>query len=106
MKRKELNYVPTTYLDEDREEWKYTTLFTDTWTFEILKPLDEVMKELEECKKENKLFRYRKLKEYSATLEHYWELVLDLSNVKILWYEEHHLIDDFKKARDLEVNEE
>jgi hypothetical protein len=29
------------------------------------------MKELEECKKENKLFRYRKLKEYSATLEHY-----------------------------------
>lgn len=106
MKRQWYELVTTTYLDEDREEGKYTTLFTDTGTFEILKPLDEVIKELEECKKENKLFRYRKLKEYSATLEHYWELVLDLSNVKILWYEEHHLIDDFKKARDLEINEE
>lgn len=106
MKRQWYELVTTTYLDEDREEGKYTTLFTDTGTFEILKPLDEVIKELEECKKENKLFRYRKLKEFSKTMEHYWELVLDLSNVKILWYEEHHLIDDFKKARDLEINEE
>lgn len=106
MKRQWYELVTTTFLDDDREEGKYTTLFTDTGTFEILKPLEEVIKELEECKKENKLFRYRKLKEFSKTMEHYGELVLDLNNAKILWYEEHHIIDDFKKARDLEANEE
>lgn len=104
MQRQWYELVTTTYIDEDKEEWKYTTLFTDTGTFEILKPLDEVMKDLEECKRDNKLFKYRKLKEFSKTMEHFWELVLDLNNTKILWYEEHHIIDDFKKAKELETN--
>ena len=104
MQRQWYELVTTTYIDEDKEEGKYTTLFTDTGTFEILKPLDEVMKDLEECKRDNKLFKYRKLKEFSKTMEHFWELVLDLNNTKILWYEEHHIIDDFKKAKELETN--
>ena len=104
MQRQWYELVTTTFINEDKEEGKYTTLFTDTGTFEILKPLDEVMKDLDECKKNNKLFKYRKLKEFSKTMEHFWELVLDLNNTKILWYEEHHIIDDFKKAKELETN--
>jgi hypothetical protein len=30
-------------------------------------------------------------------MEHYWELVLDLSEVKILWYKEHIIIDNLEE---------
>jgi hypothetical protein len=31
MERKNYELIPVTYRDEDREEWKYTTLYTDVW---------------------------------------------------------------------------
>lgn len=106
MQRKWYELIPTTYIDEDREEGKYTTLYTDVWNFEIIKPLEELQKDIEEAKQNWNIFKYKKLDEYSKVLENYWELVLDLNNVKIMWFKEHHIIDDFKKARELSSNEE
>lgn len=100
MERKGYDYIPTTYKDADIEEWRYTTLYTDIWNFEILMSLEDLKKDLSKWWE----FKYRKLEEYSAVLEHYWELVLDLDKVKILWYKEHIIIDNLKKQR--ELNEE
>ena len=102
MQRTEYNVVPTTFINEDREEGKYTTLYTDIGNFEILKPKAEVQADIARCKLNNVPFLYRKLDEYSKVMEKYWELELDLVNIKILWYMEHHIIDDLKKARELE----
>ena len=102
MKTKQFELVPTTYEDKDKEEWKYTTLYTDIWNFEILMTLDDLIAELKRCKEAWEMFKYRKLDEFSKVIEHYGELNLDLENVKILWYKEHHLIVDLKKQRELE----
>ena len=102
MKRKWFEPIPTTFINEDREEWKYTVIYTDFWEVQVFKTLEDTIKEIEECKKELKFFRTKKLDEYSPTLKHYWEFVIDLTQTKILWYKEHHLIDDFKKQRELE----
>lgn len=101
MKRKQFFLVPTTFINEDREEWKYTVIYTDFWEVQVFKTLEETIKDINECKKEWKFFRTKKLDEYSATLEHYWEFVIDLTQTKILWYKEHTIIDDFKKQREL-----
>jgi hypothetical protein len=50
MKRRELNYVPTTFLSKDKEEGKYTTLFTDVGNFEILMTLEDLQKEIKRVK--------------------------------------------------------
>lgn len=101
MQREQYKFIPTTYVDEDREEGRYTTVYTDLWDIEILHPLDKVMADIKLCKEKWELFRYKKLDEYSQVCEHFSEVVLDLSNTKILWYKEHHVIDDIKKQREL-----
>ena len=104
MERKIYELIPVTYRDEDREEWKYTTLYTDVWNFEIIKPVNEVMEDLKEAKNSKDwLYRYRKLDEFSQVLENYGELILDMNSVKIMWFKEHHIIDNLKKSRELNL---
>ena len=98
MQRKMYELIPTTLLTEDKEEGKYTTLYTDVWNFEILLPLEELKGQLDKWG----FFKYRKLEESSKVIQHYWELVLDLDKVKILWFKEHHIIDDRKLQREIE----
>ncbi|MDA3854788.1 MAG: hypothetical protein PF569_00915 [Candidatus Woesearchaeota archaeon] len=42
------------------------------------------MEEIKDCKDNKKLFRYKKLDEYSKTLQHFGEFVIDLENTKVL----------------------
>lgn len=100
MQRKKFEFIPTTFVNEDREEWKYCTLFTDTWSFEVLMSFEELKKEIDKWG----IFRYKKLDEISMVEKHYWELILDLDKVQILWYKEHHIIDDLKKQRELNLD--
>ena len=102
MSNKEMtNYkgVPCYEWDDKEEIWKYTTLFTDAGNFEILMSLEDLILELQRVKNEtiDNLFKYKKLEEYSKVMEHYWELVLDLSEVKILWYKEHIIVDNLEE---------
>lgn len=94
--------IPTVFEDEDKEIGQYTTLYTDLWTFEILMSLEELQEELKKVWKW--FFKFKKLDEYSQVLEHYWELVLDMSKAKILWFREHTIIHDRKKQK--EINEQ
>ena len=101
MKREMFNLVPTTYIDENVEEWKYTVIYTDVWEIQVFKTLEETMAEIKDCKDKWELFRTKKLDEYSRTLQHFGEFVIDLSTAKILWYKEHHIIDNFKLQNEL-----
>ena len=94
--------IPTFSDDETKEVGKYTTLYTDAGNFEILKSLDEVLKEISECKTSGELFRFKKLDEFSQVVEHYGELVLDISNTKVLGYREHTIIFDKVKQQERE----
>ena len=103
MKRQNYEQIPTTLINEDVEEGKYTTLYTDVWTFELFLPLEELLTQINNCKKNKELFKNKKLEEYSQVMEHFWELVLDLEQIKILWYKEHHIIDNLKKRKELNI---
>lgn len=99
MQKNMYKYIPTTLLTDDVEEGKYTTLYTDIWNFEILMTLEDLQTELDK----GWMFKYKKLEETSKIVQHYWELVLDLSLVKILWFKEHTIIDNLKLQRELEI---
>lgn len=94
-------WIPVYNSSDEIEEWRYTTLFTDVWNFEILMSLSDLLGELEIARKGDWLYRYKKLDEYSKILEHYGELVLDLNVVKIMWYKEHTLIDNLAKRAEI-----
>lgn len=97
--------ITTTFEDETKEEWKYCDLYTDVGTFQILMPLDELIKYIWEVQNsEDKLFKFKKLDEYSMVIQHYWELILDLNHTKILWYKEHTIIHDRIKQEELNLN--
>lgn len=106
MLREQFNLVPTTFINDDIEEWKYTVIYTSVWEVQVFEPLDDVMVKIKECRENKTFFRVKKLDEYSRTLQHFWEFVLDLENTTILWFKEHHIIDNLKLQRELKEKAE
>lgn len=97
MQNQNFKDIKTTFVDSDREEGKYTELYTDVGTFTIQMTFEELKAELDK----GGIFRNRALIEYSQVVEHFAELILDLDKVKILGFREHHIIDDLKLTREL-----
>jgi hypothetical protein len=83
-----------------------TMIFTDLWEVQVFEPLEDVMKELKACKEEWRLYKYKRLENYNAALQIFWEFVIDLENTKILWYKETHIIDDLKKEKEMKAERE
>jgi len=93
-------YITTVEESDEIEIGKYTEFYTDIWTFEILLPLEDLQKQLKEVW--DWYFKFKKLDEYSKVIEHFWELVLDMSKTKVLWFREHTIIHDRVKQKEIE----
>ena len=102
MKALNFEQVPT-YLETDTiEEWRYTEMFTDMMTIVYQWDLSSLIESLQEARNADGIWRYKRLEEFSNVIQHYWEIVMNLNNVKILWYKEHSIIHDKVKQKEIE----